>query len=111
MSKIKHFFDTNPDANEVFETSDGYLFFKRTDAEAHAKSLKERKEVEHITKADMSKKIASEKAAKSAEEKARKEADAKAKKEAEELAKAEAAEAKKKADEEAAKNNAAPEVK
>lgn len=37
---IKHVFKTNKEAKELFQTSDGQVFFKKTDADAHGRTLK-----------------------------------------------------------------------
>lgn len=42
---VKDAFDRHPTANEVYETTDGYLFFKDGDAQLHARSL----ELKNIT--------------------------------------------------------------
>lgn len=40
---IKEFFKSHPSINEVYGTSNGFLFVQKTDAEAHARELKDRK--------------------------------------------------------------------
>lgn len=41
------YFDCHPHVNEFFFTSDGFAFFNRPDAEAHAIRL-QNKEIEHV---------------------------------------------------------------
>jgi hypothetical protein len=56
MEKVKHYFASYTDSKECFETSDGYLFHRATDAAAHAQILDNkrvkpytREEVEALT--------------------------------------------------------------
>jgi hypothetical protein len=51
MSKVKHYFATHPDSPECFETANGYLFHKRSDADAHTQILQNRT-VKHHKRAD-----------------------------------------------------------
>jgi hypothetical protein len=50
MSKIKHYFKTHPDSPECFETTNGYLFHKKSDAEAHSQILRDRAVKHHERK-------------------------------------------------------------
>lgn len=70
--KIAHVFKTHPTVTELFATSDEMLFFKESDADAHAQDLKDKK----VTPI---KKGADEAEKKAVDEKAKKEAEAKAK--------------------------------
>lgn len=43
---IQHYFNTHPQSNECFTTSDGFIFHKEHDAQSHGATLKD-KEVEN----------------------------------------------------------------
>ncbi|MBS0647388.1 MAG: hypothetical protein JSR97_12485 [Verrucomicrobia bacterium] len=82
----KELFKSYPSVNVFYKTSDGQFFEQKHDAEAHARSLKD-KDVETVERekkpaADEAAKAAADKAAKAAADKAAKAAADKAAKEA-----------------------------
>lgn len=67
MEHVKTYFETYPEKNEVFETSDGFLFHKDTDAKNHSVTLKDKDVTPHKRK-DFVKQPIDEKPTKTAEE-------------------------------------------
>lgn len=105
MSKIQHYFETMPEEKQVHETSDGFLFPRKDNAQAHANTLSanHRKITTHyrpgtseFKKAQADAKVMAEAKAKAdKEEKEKAEFEAMQKAEAEEKAKKEAEDKKK----------------
>lgn len=56
MDKIKNHFDSHPNRNVVFETSDGLLFHQDGDAALHAKGLDSKAVTTHLREVVMSEK-------------------------------------------------------
>jgi hypothetical protein len=50
MKHVTTYFETYPEKNEVFETSDGFLFHKDTDAKNHSVTLKDKDVATHKRK-------------------------------------------------------------
>lgn len=46
-NKLKHYFATYTDSKETFETSDGFLFHRESDANAHAQTLEKKNVTKH----------------------------------------------------------------
>ena len=45
--KLKHYFESYPQSEECFVTANGFIFHKKTDAEAHAAELPDRRVKEY----------------------------------------------------------------
>lgn len=93
MEKVKRYFKTYPKSDACFETSDGMLFHRHSDASAHAATLKDKKVTPYnrqtVDNLERTIKLKSEKEAKE-KEAAAAEAKAQAEKKAKENAEAEA---------------------
>ena len=50
MKHVIQYFETYPESKEVFETSDGFLFHKDTDAKNHSVTLKDKDVTPHKRK-------------------------------------------------------------